>query len=48
MGHSLVTVTGTTGYVESQHWIQNGKLRENVCFGSEMDERKYVETILAC
>ena len=47
-GHSPVTVTGTTGYVESQHWIQNGKLRENVCFGSEMDERKYVETILAC
>ena len=47
-GNSPVTVTGSTAFVESQHWIQNGKLRDNVCFGSEMDERKYVETILAC
>jgi len=47
-GKSPVTVNGSTAFVESQHWIQNGKLRENVCFGSEMDERKYVETVLAC
>ena len=39
---------GTTGFVESQHWIQNGKFRDNVCFGSDFDERKYVETVLAC
>ena len=47
-GKSPVSVTGSTAFVESQHWIQNGKLRENVCFGSDFDERKYVETILAC
>lgn len=47
-GESPVTMTGTTGFVESQHWIQNGKFRDNVCFGSEFDERKYVETVLAC
>jgi len=47
-GNSPVIVHGSTGFVESQHWIQNGKLRDNVCFGSELDERKYVETILAC
>ena len=47
-GCSPVTVTGSTGFVESQYWIQNGKLRDNVCFGSEMDERKYIETIMAC
>ena len=41
-------MTGTTGFVESQHWIQNGKFRDNVCFGSEFEERKYVETVLAC
>lgn len=23
-------------------------MRENVCFGSEFDERKYIETVLAC
>ena len=47
-GESPVTVAGTTGFVESQHWIQNGKFRDNICFGSEFDERKYVETVLAC
>ena len=47
-GESPVTVSGTTGFVESQHWIQNGKFRDNICFGSEFDERKYVETVLAC
>lgn len=45
---SPVAVRGSTAFVESQHWIQNGQLRENVCFGSEFDERKYVETVLAC
>ena len=47
-GASPVCISGTTGFVESQHWIQNGKLRDNVCFGSDFEERKYVETILAC
>jgi len=47
-GSSPVCINGTTGFVESQHWIQNGKLRDNICFGSEFDERKYIETVLAC
>ena len=47
-GKSPVSVVGSTGFVESQHWIQNGKFRENVCFGSDFEERKYVETVLAC
>ena len=47
-GESPISVTGTTGYVEAQHWVQNGKFRENVCFGSKFEERKYVETVLAC
>ena len=29
-------------------WIQNGKFRDNVLFGSEFDKKKYVETITAC
>ena len=47
-GDSPVSITGTTGFVEGQHWIQNGKFRDNVCFGSEFEERRYVETVLAC
>ena len=45
---SPITVNGTTSYCEQQAWIQNGKLRENILFGSEFDKRKYVETIMAC
>lgn len=47
-GDSPVTIEGDTSYVECQHWIQNGKFRENVCFGSEFEDRKYVETVKAC
>ena len=41
-------MNGTTGFCEQQVWIQNGKFRENILFGSEFDKRKYVETISAC
>lgn len=34
-GESPITVKGTTGLCEQQPWIQNGKLRENVLFGSD-------------
>ena len=47
-GNSPVTVDGLTSYCEQQAWIQNGKLRDNVLFGSDFDKRTYVETILAC
>lgn len=47
-GKSPVTMHGTTGYCEQQAWIQNGKFRQNVIFGSDFDSRRYVETILAC
>ena len=47
-GESPVTITGTYGYVESQYWIKNGTFRDNICFESEFDARKYVETLLAC
>lgn len=43
-----MTISGTTAFVESQQWIQNGRFRDNICFGSEFEERKYVETVLAC
>lgn len=46
--NSPVKVNGTTSYCEQQAWIQNGKLRENILFGSEFDKRKYVDTVMAC
>ena len=45
---SPIKVNGTTSYCEQQAWIQNGKLRDNILFGSEFEKRKYVETIMAC
>ena len=45
---SPVSINGQTGYCEQQPWIQNGKLSENVLFGSEMDQLRYVHTIMAC
>ena len=45
---SPIHLNGTTGFCEQQVWIQNGKFRENILFGSEFDKRKYVETVTAC
>ena len=47
-GTNPITINGSTGYCEQQPWVQNGKFRENVLFGSEFDKRRYVETIMAC
>jgi ABC-type multidrug transport system fused ATPase/permease subunit len=33
---------GTTAYVPQSAWIQNATLRENIVFGQEDDEEKYV------
>ena len=45
---SPIVINGTSGYCEQQAWIQNGKLRDNILFGSEFEKRQYVETIMAC
>mmetsp|Transcript_36652 Transcript_36652/g.48120 ORF Transcript_36652/g.48120 Transcript_36652/m.48120 type:complete len:809 (+) Transcript_36652:302-2728(+) len=45
---SPISVHGSTSFCEQQAWIQNGKLRENVLFGTDFDKKKYVETIMAC
>ena len=47
-GKSPITIHGSASYCEQQPWIQNGKLRDNVLFGSEFEKRRYVETIMAC
>lgn len=47
-GNSPITIHGTTSYCEQQPWIQNGKLKDNVLFGTAYEKRRYVETIMAC
>ena len=47
-GESPIKIYGSTSYCEQQPWIQNGKLRDNILFGSDFDKRKYVETMIAC
>jgi len=34
--------------VSQQAWIQNATLRDNVLFGSQMDQLKYNDIIQAC
>ena len=47
-GKSPIQMEGSAGYCEQQAWIQNGKLRDNILFGSEFDKKTYVETIMGC
>jgi ABC-type sulfate/molybdate transport systems ATPase subunit len=47
-GRSPIMIQGTTSVCEQQPWIQNGKVRENVLFGTEFDKRRYVDTIMSC
>ena len=39
---------GTTGYVEQNPWIQNMTIRDNILFDQELDENRYVKTVLSC
>eukprot|EP00741_Cyanophora_paradoxa_P016796 tig00020941_g16221.t1 len=41
-------VTGRIAYVAQQAWIINASLRENVLFGSPVDEERYRSVLAAC
>ncbi|XP_006831305.1 PREDICTED: canalicular multispecific organic anion transporter 1 [Chrysochloris asiatica] len=45
-GH--ITIKGTIAYVPQQAWIQNGTIKDNILFGSELDENKYQQVLEAC
>nr|XP_014347396.1 PREDICTED: canalicular multispecific organic anion transporter 1 [Latimeria chalumnae] len=45
-GH--VNVKGSVAYVPQQAWIQNTTLKENILFGSELDEDRYQQVLEAC
>ncbi|XP_068817678.1 ATP-binding cassette sub-family C member 2 [Capricornis sumatraensis] len=46
--HGHITVKGSVAYVPQQSWIQNGTIKENILFGSELDEKKYQQVLEAC
>ncbi|XP_009877002.1 PREDICTED: canalicular multispecific organic anion transporter 1 [Apaloderma vittatum] len=45
-GH--INIQGSLAYVPQQAWIQNATLKDNILFGSELDEAKYQQVIKAC
>ncbi|XP_030626403.1 canalicular multispecific organic anion transporter 1 isoform X2 [Chanos chanos] len=46
IGH--ISVKGSLAYVPQQAWIQNATLKDNILFGSELDEKKYQQVLDAC
>ncbi|KAJ8526980.1 hypothetical protein K7X08_029457 [Anisodus acutangulus] len=44
----LVQVHGTVAYISQNAWIQTGTIRENILFGSTMDQLKYQEVLERC
>nr|AJG01605.1 ATP-binding cassette sub-family C member 1 [Dreissena polymorpha] len=43
-----VVVKGRVAYVPQQAWIQNATVRDNILFGTEVDQNKYQQVIEAC
>ncbi|XP_062988537.1 ATP-binding cassette sub-family C member 2 [Elgaria multicarinata webbii] len=45
-GH--ISIQGSVAYVPQQAWIQNATLKDNILFGSPLNEARYQEVIEAC
>uniref|UniRef100_A0A8C3MVD7 Canalicular multispecific organic anion transporter 1 n=1 Tax=Geospiza parvula TaxID=87175 RepID=A0A8C3MVD7_GEOPR len=45
-GH--INIQGSLAYVPQQAWIQNATLKDNIIFGSEVDEARYQQVLKAC
>ncbi|KAM6265832.1 ATP-binding cassette sub-family C member 2 [Porphyrio hochstetteri] len=45
-GH--INIQGSLAYVPQQAWIQNATLKDNILFGSELDEARYQKVLKAC
>lgn len=43
-----VQVHGTIAYVSQSAWIQTGSIRDNVLFGSALDNERYQDTLERC
>ncbi|KAM6442960.1 ATP-binding cassette sub-family C member 2 isoform 1-T1 [Liasis olivaceus] len=45
-GH--INIQGSMAYVPQQAWIQNATLKDNILFGSPLDEARYQQILEAC
>ncbi|XP_051945452.1 canalicular multispecific organic anion transporter 1 isoform X2 [Xyrauchen texanus] len=45
-GH--INIKGSVAYVPQQAWIQNDTLKNNILFGSQLDEKQYQAVVDAC
>ncbi|KAL4453105.1 hypothetical protein ABPG74_015336 [Tetrahymena malaccensis] len=43
-----VTICGKIAYVSQNHWLQNKTIRENILFGSQLDQKWYNNCVEAC
>lgn len=43
-----VAISGSVSYVSQESWIQNKTIKENILFGSEEDQGKYLEVLKVC
>ena len=43
-----VNISGTKAYVAQQAWIQNATLKNNILFGSSLNEDHYKKVVEAC
>ncbi|XP_069315906.1 ATP-binding cassette sub-family C member 2 isoform X2 [Eulemur rufifrons] len=46
--HGNITVKGSIAYVPQQAWIQNGTIKDNILFGSQLNEKRYQQVLEAC
>jgi len=42
------SIHGRVGYASQQAWIFNGTVKDNILFGQDFDEDRYLEVIDAC
>jgi hypothetical protein len=46
--HGSVQVSGSTAYVSQESWIENGTVRDNICFGAPYDSARFAAVMHAC
>ena len=44
----MFSLQGSIAYVPQQAWIQNATVKDNILFGTELDQRKYDQVVDAC
>ncbi|XP_061693084.1 canalicular multispecific organic anion transporter 1 isoform X2 [Syngnathoides biaculeatus] len=44
----FINIQGSLAFVPQQAWIQNATLRDNIMFGSPLEEKRFQEVIQAC